>query len=220
MSRRDLPLTGHFRVGASHILAVKILGPVLTKLQAKHPGLVVDVYSRASWDLVDMVLAGKLDFAVGFSPVPHPQLSFEEVYRGLNQIVVRKDHPIFEKRARDHHKLLAEYPGTVHLATEKIFMARQFPFLKAMHLDRKINFGFDNDFVALQNLKFSDNWALMLDLFVNDHRRDLRAIPFPGDDQTTYTVQFIYHKGRRTDSFSEQALAQVKAAFAGLGGKD
>jgi len=219
MSRKDLPLKGHFRVGASHSLATSVLTPLLSKMLDKHPELSVDVHSLASWDMIDQVLAGKLDFGLGFSPVPHPQLTLELVFTGINKIIVRKDHPIFERRAREHYKLLNDYAGTVHLATEKILMARHFPFLKSMQLDRKINFGFNSDFVAIENVRHSDNWALVLDMVYDENKKFVRDVPYPGESNSNYTVQIVKQKSRRTDAFLDEAFSAIRAHFLKLGDK-
>ena len=216
LGRRDYPLVGHFRVGASHLLAASLLSPVLTTLQKTNPQLTVDVHSLATWDLVDRVLAGKIDFGIGFSPTPHPQLDFEVIYEGRSQVVVRQNHPIFARKTRDHYKMLSLYPGTMHVATEKVVMARRFPFLKAAGLDRNVVFSYDNDFVALENLKNSDNWCLLSDLFLRDHTHALRVVPVPGDIEARYTVQLMKHKTRRMDLFLSQAYAEARRHFQGF----
>ncbi|WP_458866339.1 LysR family transcriptional regulator substrate-binding protein, partial [Enterococcus faecium] len=81
----------------------------------RFPGLVVDLYSQSTWQLVDSLLAGRLDFAVGFSPLPHPQLDFEEVGAGASHVVVRKDHPIFSNRRKAAFEQLRDYPATMHM---------------------------------------------------------------------------------------------------------
>src|SRR6185312_12599657 len=48
MSRKDLPLKGHFRVGASHLLAGSVLTPLLSKMLDKNPELSLDVHSLAT----------------------------------------------------------------------------------------------------------------------------------------------------------------------------
>ena len=219
LGRKDYPIVGHFRVGASHLLASTMMAPMVSALQMKNPRLSLDVQSLATWDIVDRVLGGKLDFGVGFNPTAHPQLDFEPVYHGNSRIVVRKDHPIFTRRSREHYKLLHEYPGTMHVATEKVVMGRQFPFLKAAKMDRGINFSYDNDYVALENLKHSDNWSLISDLFLKDNSHFLRAVPFPGDSEAQYTVQIIKHKTRRMDTFLDHAFVKVREYFQKMKGE-
>src|SRR5262249_39742778 len=141
------PIRGHYRVGASHFLSIKVLAPVFTEMQKSSPELTVDVHSQPTWAVVDSVLAGRIDFGIGFNPVPHPLCEYIDVFQGQSLVVARKDHPIFEHGEKNAFKHLTEYPATMHIATEKIFMARSHPLFKSG--DLKIKFGFDNDHVAL-----------------------------------------------------------------------
>ena len=172
-------LSGHYRIGASHFLASKILAPVVSELQKKFPRLTFDVFAQSTWAMIDSVLAGRLDFGIGFSPLPHPQLDTEEISQGNSLVVVRKNHPIFDEGEKTAYKRLPDYPATMHMATDKIFMVRHHPFLKEAHLDRNITFSFDSDFVAVENLKRSDHWALLLDIVVAEFHKELRVIEFP-----------------------------------------
>jgi DNA-binding transcriptional LysR family regulator len=219
LGKSNPPIKGHCRAGASHFLSTKILTPVLTAMQKTYPDLTVDVHSQPTWALVDSILAGRIDFGIGFSPVPHPQLEYQEVFRGHSVVMVRKDHPIFERGKKDHYKLLGEYPATMHIATEKIFMARVHPFFKSAHLERNIKFGFDSDFVAFENLKASDNWCLMLDIVAADFKKNLVEIKIPQESGSHYTVQLIKSKSRKPDGAMIDAFNRIRAAFIKLSEK-
>ena len=199
LGKKENPLTGHYRVGASHFLSAKLLTPVFAELQSRSPGITVDLYSQSTWQIVDSVLAGRLDFGIGFSPLPNPQLDLEQISEGSSLVVVRKDHPIFKHPAKKAYEALPDYPATMHMATDKIFMVRHHPFLKEAHLDRNIRFSFDSDFVAVENLKGSDHWSLLLDLVVAEFQKDLWVVPFPKKSGAGYTVQIIRHKTRKVD---------------------
>jgi len=208
LGQTDQPLSGHYRIGSSHFLAAKLLTPAWVNLQTRFPLLVGDIYSQATWVLVDSLIAGRLDFGIGFSPVPHPQLEYEEIYRGHSVVVARKNHPIFERDKKHPYKLLPEYPATMHMSTEKIFSARHYPIFKNANFN--INFGFDSDFAAIENLRSSNNWSLMIDLIVAEFKEHLRIVSVPYKSETTYTIQLMKHKSRKTDAVMAEAYAQIK----------
>jgi DNA-binding transcriptional LysR family regulator len=210
LGKADLTLEGHYRVGASHFLASKIMTPVWTDLQGRFPRLTVDIYAQSTWSLIDSILAGRIDFGIGFSPVPHPQLDTEEIFQGSSLIVTRKDHPIYKNPEKTAYKSLGEYPATMHMATNKIFMVRHHPFLKESHLDRNITFSFDSDFVAVENLRQSDHWALLLDIVVAEFQKDLRIVHFPKKSGAQYTIHIIKHKSRKMDATMNEAYEIIK----------
>ena len=210
LGNTDLPLEGHYRVGASHFLASKILSPVWAELQTRFPRLTVDVYAQSTWSLIDSILAGRIDFGIGFSPVPNPQLDMEEIFQGSSLLVARKDHPLFKHPEKTAYMSLGEYPATMHMATNKIFMVRHHPFLKESHLDRNIKFSFDSDFVAVENLKHSNQWGLLLDIVVAEFQKDLRIVHFPTKSGAQYTIQIIKHKSRKMDAAMSEAYELIK----------
>jgi len=55
-------------VGASHILASEVLGPIMAGMQKKFPRLTLELQALPSWGLVDSILAGRLDWGLGFNP--------------------------------------------------------------------------------------------------------------------------------------------------------
>ena len=212
LGQADQALEGHYRIGGSHFLAAKLLTPIWTKLQTKFPKLTVEMHSQPTWALVDSLLAGRLDFAIGFSPAAHPQLEMEEVFRGYSEIVLRKNHPILRRDKKERHKWLAEYPVTMHMATEKIFSARNYPAFKK--LNSSISFSFDSDFTALENLKNSNSWAYMIDIVAMQFNEELVVVETPYRSETQYTVQIMRHKSRKIDSAMSAVFEQIKAHFA------
>ena len=203
-------LSGHYRVGASHFLASKVLVPTWCEMQKNYPRLTVDLYAQSTWSLIDSILAGRLDFGLGFSPLPNPQLETEVIAHGNSLVAVRKNHPIFEKGEKTAFKRLNEYPATMHMATDKIFMVRHHPILKEAHLDRNITFSFDSDFVAVENICRSNHWGLLLDIVVAEFRKDLQVVQFPKKSGAQYTVHIIKHKSRKTDAAMIEAFALIK----------
>jgi len=210
LGRTDIPLVGHYRIGGSHFLAAKLITPAWTSLQSHFPKLTGDIYAQATWVLVDSILAGRMDFGVGFSPVPHPQLDMEVIYRGYSEIVVRKNHPIFSLGEKNAFQRLSEYPATMHIATDKIASARQYPFLKNFRLDSNVSFGFDSDFTALENLRHSNNWSMLIDLIAAEFSQYLRPVPSPHKKEAQYTIQLIKHKFRRMDPAMTEAYELIR----------
>lgn len=212
-------LAGHYRIGASHFLATQVLAPVWTELQNKHSALSVEISSQPTWQVVDGILSGRLDFGMGFSPAQHPHLETTPIFQGKLLPVVRKHHPILQKPKSTRYKDLSHFPATMHIASEKIMPARPHPILDEFEISPRITFGFDGDFVALENLRRSDNWCLMIDIVAHHFKKYLEVVPFPGKKEALYTVEIIKHKSRRTDAVMEaafSALAQAASNFKGV----
>ncbi len=187
-------LKGHYRVGASTYLARKVVAPVWTKMIEKHKNLSVDVCSSPTWNLVEDTLNGKIDFGIGFSPAPHPDLDSQVLYRGISNILVSKKHPILNEPVDKAYTKLHQYPCTMHIASSKVISGRGHPVLKAANAFGRINFGFDDDYVALENLRHSNNWTFMLDIFSNEFKKDLVQLPLPGKSDAPYTIEVFRHK--------------------------
>lgn len=212
LGNEHAPLAGHYRIGASDFLATKLLAPTWTKLQNKHPQVTADISSQPTWTLVESILLGKLDFAIGFNPAQNPQLEFIEIYSGRSQVVVRKNHPIFKISNSKPYKHLRDYPATMHTASEKVTMERPHPVLKAIGIDGEITFGFDNDYVAAENLKHSNNWCFMIDLAIAEFAKDLRVISVPNEDTARYSIKIIKRKSRPTDAVMRAAFELLQQA--------
>ncbi|MGZ3684682.1 MAG: LysR family transcriptional regulator [Bdellovibrionota bacterium] len=214
LGRAQPTLEGHFRVGASHFLASEVIGPIWSSMQKKFPRLTVELQALPTWGLVDSILAGRLDWGLGFNPTPHPQLETEEVHEGASLLVVRKNHPIFSHPEKTAYRHLAEYPATMPISTNRVLMTRHHPFLKEAQLDRRTTFSFDSDFVAVENLRRSDHWAILVDMTVARFQNELRVVPFPQKTGTRYSVHLIKHKSRKSDPATIEAFARVREFFA------
>ncbi len=88
----DLEFRGKVRCGAPHSLACELWAPALSKLQATSPALEPALVVLGSRQLIDQLLDGHLDCALGFDLAEHPRLVIEEIGRGDVQIAVRKGH--------------------------------------------------------------------------------------------------------------------------------
>lgn len=156
------------------------------------------------------ILSGDIDLGIGFNPVPHPRLEAEEIHRGHPQVVVRKDHPIFNRAKKHHYKFLKDYPVSMHIASEKIIAARPHPILKALNLEENVSFSYDNDHVALENLRHTNNWAFMVDICAAEFSDSLKTIPIPKKEMATYTIEIIKHKSRRIDAATNEIFRAIK----------
>lgn len=204
------PLTGHYRIGASHFLAGKVLSPAWTALQKDNSSLTADVFSQPTWSLVDGILAGRLDFAVGFGPSQHPQLESVEIFSGKSQVVVRNNHPIFKRVKKNHYQLLDEYPATMHMASERIMSASPSPALRRAGLKPAITFSYDSDHVALENILHSNNWAFMIDIAASDFGNRLKIISLPKAFESLYSIHIFKHRARKLDAVMAEAYKTIE----------
>lgn len=205
-----IELSGHYRIAASHFLAAELVGPAWTELQNRYTTVTGEISAQPSWTVVESVLSGKADFGVAFSPAQHPRLETEEIFRGTAKLVVRKNHPVLSSSSRGRYKLLKNHPATMHMASERIRTERPHPALKTAGLDVPVTFSFDSDYVALEHLKHSDNWAMMIDFIAKRFAKDLQTIPFPAEEDAVYTVQILWHKSRRTDPAMREVFRMIR----------
>lgn len=202
---------GHYRIGASILLATTVITPLWSRLQSKFPKLTADVYSQPTWNVIDSILAGRLDFGLGFNPFPSSQLEYIEVYRGVSRIVVRKNHPILMASKKKQHTLLKNYPTTLHIPSDRLPGARQHPVFKKLGLSEVSTFGFDNDYAARENLVASDNWCLMLDVVADAFKNELEEVYIPDMPPFYYSIQFVRHKAKKMDATMSEFLGIIKS---------
>lgn len=108
MSGKPEVLTGRFLLGASHFLTSRLLITGWNRLHRNHPDLVADIYSMNTAHAIAEVLSGRIDLAVCFSPLAHPDLLEYQIAKGEMLIAVKKGHAILKKSAKEQIRFLSE----------------------------------------------------------------------------------------------------------------
>ena len=125
---------GRLRIGTTSSILVSFLPAVLQRFSKRFPAVRLHLITGVADDLIDDVLAGKLDMAIIFNPSdlprPIPKLACDILYREAFDWAVGKSHPLAE---RDQIALseLAAYPlitlpprSHLRRACDRLFAAR------------------------------------------------------------------------------------------------
>jgi len=89
---------GHVRIGATDVMAIHLLPPVLARFRRRHPGIRIAVEVQGSRALVARVRSGELDLALVTLPVGDADLHVVEVHREPVVFVAAPDHPWARRR--------------------------------------------------------------------------------------------------------------------------
>ncbi|MFH1144276.1 MAG: LysR family transcriptional regulator [Candidatus Eisenbacteria bacterium] len=89
---------GRLRIGATDVMAIHLLPPVLARYRERYPGVRIAVEVRGSRALVERVARGDLDLALVTLPVEQAGLVVGEVHREPVFFVAAPDHPWRRRR--------------------------------------------------------------------------------------------------------------------------
>lgn len=125
---------GRLRIGTSSSILVSFLPAVLQRFSKQFPAVRLHLITGVADDLIEDVLAGKLDLAIIFNPSdcprPMPKLECEMLYREAFDWAVGNDHPLAGRTRLDLSELAAypliTLPPRSHLrrACDRLFAAR------------------------------------------------------------------------------------------------
>jgi DNA-binding transcriptional LysR family regulator len=102
---------GHVRIGASPPLTTRLMPQVISRLKAKHPGILVGLREQSSLALTQALLAGDYDLVIGgigLEPLP-PNVEEEFLFSSASVAFVGRRHPLSGRR-KVSLKDLCRYP--------------------------------------------------------------------------------------------------------------
>jgi DNA-binding transcriptional LysR family regulator len=94
-------VSGEIRVGAIKCVGTYFLPYVLQAMRAKHPMVRPTLLYRDSDELLESLLAGRLDVAMVVDPPPDPRLSKQSVFEEQISLVSGPDHPFYGRPTVD-----------------------------------------------------------------------------------------------------------------------
>ncbi len=123
-------VTGEIRVGAIKCVGQYFLPLVLSELRAKHPMVRPKLLYRDSDDLLESLLANKIDVAMVVDPPPDDRLNCQTVFDEEISLVSGRGHPFFGRKTVDVAELkqvafISLSPQTSSGALTKRYLDRQ-----------------------------------------------------------------------------------------------
>jgi DNA-binding transcriptional LysR family regulator len=104
--------SGAIRVGATDVMAINFLPPVLQKFRKRYPGIKTAIEVEGSHNLATRVQNGDIDLALVTLPVEHPDLSSELLHQERIIFVAPPGHHLAGRRIK--LQALAEEPIIHH----------------------------------------------------------------------------------------------------------
>lgn len=207
LTNRTEELTGKYRIGASHFLAMKYLSPAWTKLQKTHPKLIGEICSIDTGSAIAEVLNGTLDLALVFSPFKHQDISETILHQGQFYLCVKSKHPVLKESSSGtgQVKLLNNYPSISFRASKGPNICENHPAFSEHGLRPHHILFYDNDFMTLDHLMHFNSWALLPDIVI-EHFGDKLKIVKPKLWEAPMTVSLII----RTHRLGDVALKELR----------
>jgi DNA-binding transcriptional LysR family regulator len=200
-------LAGRYRLGASHFLASRLLLTGWNRLQQKNPKLIADIFSKNTAHAIADVLSGRLDLAVCFSPLIHPDLKEFKLLEGQLVAVVRKKHPILKKSPKEQIKFISENKAIIHKSVHGVENCETHPAFDQLGFQPEIDIYFDSDDIAVQAVIDSDRWSFVPDVVANEFNDKLEVIQFPGSImKREYRVSALVHHERSHENIFHRLI--------------
>jgi len=89
---------GRLRVGATDVMAIHLLPPVVARFRRRYPGVQLAVEVQGSRALARRVRAGELDLALVTLPADETELTVAEIHREPIYFVAAPEHPWTRRR--------------------------------------------------------------------------------------------------------------------------
>lgn len=91
-------LSGTLRIGVTHSFSHLLPEPVKIFLRA-HPGVKLEIFYKTASELVDMLIAGMVDFIITFKPsLEYECISWESIIKTQLSAVMWKEHPLADRK--------------------------------------------------------------------------------------------------------------------------
>lgn len=91
-------LSGTLKIGVTHSFSHLLPEPVKIFLRA-HPGVKMKIYYKTASELVDMLMAGEVDFIITFKPsTDHESISWESIMTTQLSAVMWNQHPLADRK--------------------------------------------------------------------------------------------------------------------------
>ncbi|MBY0370984.1 LysR family transcriptional regulator [bacterium] len=205
----ELPaFQGHFRVGATHLLAESLLAPALAKLFADNPAVTADIFSLRSAEVVARVLDGQLELGICFSPQSHPRLESRCIAEGQLKVYLRPGHPLLKKK--NPWAGLSSLPAILPKAFGGIDICEKHPVFLKHGIVPSARFAFDHYGVGSALVARTEGWGFFPDWLEKRAGFELRALRLPASWDAPYSIHCLFQKGVYLDPGIQRLINAVK----------
>jgi DNA-binding transcriptional LysR family regulator len=110
-------LRGHLAIATSDTNCAYILPPVLRQFRAHYPQVRIDIRSRMSSQVLQLVVEHEVDFGIATLPMAHRQVTTETLFHREDVVICPADHPLSRAKSVSlaqvgAYPLLALSPGS------------------------------------------------------------------------------------------------------------
>jgi DNA-binding transcriptional LysR family regulator len=202
---------GHYRLGASHLLAESVLAPIVASLFGKTEAVTADIYSLNSAEVLARIVNEQLEVGVCFSPQNHPLVTAHVLHQGDLKVYVRPGHPCL--KGSGVLKRLSEYPAVLPKAFSGIEVCETHEVFKIHGVKPRARFAFNHYGIGTALIKKSDAWGFFPDWMADLPGFPLRNIPLPTTWKAPYTICALHLKDRFVDGGLELLLKYLRSAL-------
>lgn len=201
--------SGSIRVAATHSLAAALFQPVYPDFQAMHPGVRVTVRSLSTDVAIEMVAARRVDFAIVYGPVDHPDVAVEDLGQTQLVCVLRRDHALAKRSLITPQDLAGEQVASYRLGTP---IGRELQ--RALReVDATIDVGVQSTALTAAQLAERGFGVAVIDPLALSGGLFENLIELPFEPVTIAHIQIATPKGDIPGKASSDLLQQIRAAL-------
>jgi len=211
----DGMLRGPARCAGSHTVASALLAAAVVEVKARHPELVIEVTAHRSGGVRELVIQGRAEYGVCFSPLPHPGLEVHKIHEGSLVPVVRARHPLLKLKAKDQIAALPRYPAVLPVPAPGIDPCDQHPVFKRYGLKTTTAATTDSYDAAAEIIGRTDAWGFFPDVMLKLLPQKLEQISLPRAWDAGYVLAGIWLSATRTGALGSQITRAVGEVLRG-----
>lgn len=209
MQRKSMDLKGRFQIAGTHNFCAKLLVPAWLTLQKRYPKLQANIYSLRSAEVIERVIAGKLDLGVCLAPHHNPGFKMHVIKSEQLVITLSKTHPILELPATRRITALSSYAAAMPQFSQAIESCAVHPALQQFKISPNIEVTYDNYEVASALVSRSDLWTLMPESIARQYSETLVTIQLKAWD-APYKIALIWHPEQHDDQLIQAIISELE----------
>jgi LysR family cyn operon transcriptional activator len=206
---------GEVKVAVFHAFGHSLLPPLLGRFMETYPGIRVRVRQASRVDMERELIAGAIDFAIGYSPAASSQIVEEELFTESFALAVGRRHPWFRRKRPDAGALQDE--RLVLLTQDHPSRALVGGWLRSRGIVPRVVAEMDSNEAVLAMVR-SSALATLLPERVVSGAPDVRTVRID-DVALTRTAAIFWHRHGYRSAAARVLSDLVKSAYAPARGR-